>query len=138
MSKWKFKYGHQRPTTPISYWVHKGVGEDDTYYSNCTEFTPPFPKKDVIKGYPFLTVTVLSFDIYFASMFEVNHFLSVMEQKNLPTTMALTEQRGRSLGPNNHWLSRFPARLKSWKKRETIILAVKKAQKEIESSGISF
>lgn len=138
MSKWKLEYNATRIATPISYWVHKGLGEDEKPYNSCTEFSPPFPKKDVMKGYPRLMVTVLSFKIQFASKYEVEHFLSVMKQKNLPTTMSLSNKRDRHYGPNTHWLSRFPAHLKSWKKREIIISAVSKAMQELEASKYDF
>ncbi|UPW20110.1 hypothetical protein M0C34_07570 [Agarivorans sp. TSD2052] len=138
MSKWKLQHFKSRKTSPISYWIHKGVNEEETGYSWCTEYEPPFPEKDPTKGYPYLTVSVQGFEIEFASLLEIEHFLSVMEQKNLPTTLALSELRGTGYGPNNHWLSRFPAHLKSWVKREKIITAVKKAKTSVEVSGNDF
>lgn len=138
MSTWKFVHLKNRRKTPISYWVHKGIGEDVKGYSQCDEFDPPFPKKHVLEGYPFLTVTVLGFEIEFASSLEIAHFLSVMEQRNLPTTNYLSSLRGNGYGPNNHWLSRFPSKLKSWAKREKIIAAVQKAKASLEVLGYDF
>ncbi|MEP2651750.1 MAG: hypothetical protein ABJH06_07110 [Paraglaciecola sp.] len=138
MSKWKFEYLRNRRKTPISYWVHKGVGEQINGYVWCKEFEPPFPKKKPTKGFPFLTVTVKGLEIEFASSYEIKHFLEVMEQKNLPTTRYLSNLRGTGYGPNNHWLSRFPSHLKSWAKREKIIDSVKRAKKSLDASGADF
>lgn len=138
MSKLKLTYFEQRRFSPMTYWVHKGINEEDTHYEKSIAFEPPLPAKDPLKGYPYVTVSVLGFQIEFASSSEMEHFIEVMEQKNLPTTISLSKLRGNQNGPNSHWLSRFPAHLKKWEKREKLVLAVKKAQKSSEVSGNGF
>ena len=138
MSKWKLEFFKQRRQSPITYWVHKGVHEDKLRYVDCQEFIPPLPSGDANQGYPVLTVCVLNFDIVFCSAVEVDHFIAVMAQKNLPTTSFLAEQRGVAMGPNSHWLSRFPANLKPWRKRQKLVSAVKKAKDALLASGNSF
>tara|TARA_B100002003_G_scaffold161584_1_gene150008 strand:+ start:1422 stop:1853 length:432 start_codon:yes stop_codon:yes gene_type:complete len=138
MSKLTLDYSEQRRFSPMTYWVHRGVNESDTYYEHCSAFEPPLPNKDPLKGYPYLTVSVLGFHIEFSSSNEMEHFIEVMEQKNLPTTISLSKQRGSQNGPNSHWLSRFPAHLKKWEKREKLVLAVKKAKESAEVSGNGF
>lgn len=124
--------------SPISYWVHCGVNEDDISYLNCIEFNPPFPKKDPLRGFPFLLVEVSGFQFEFASSLELAHCIEVLEQKNLPTTTSLSNDRGTGYGPNNHWLSRLPGKLKSWSKREKVLSALSKAKKESEARNIDF
>ena len=138
MSKWKLEFFNERYHSPMTYWVHKGQDEKTLRYVDCTAFNPPLPPKEPFKGYPFLTVSVLSFDIVFASVHEMEHFIEVMQQKNLPTTQALSAQRGVPMGPNSHWLSRFPANLKSWTKRQKLVLAVQKARAAVVASGTHF
>ena len=136
--KYNLAFFNERYHSPMTYWVHKGVDEENHRYADCLAFEPPLPPKDPLKGYPFLTVTVLSFDMVFASSDEMKHFIEVMQQKNLPTTTFLSEQRGVAIGPNSHWLSRFPAKLKTWTKRQKLVDAVKKARQAILDSGIRF
>jgi hypothetical protein len=104
----------------------------------CEEFVPPFPFKVVGKGFPYLKVTFLGNELEFASMLEVDHFREVLMQKNLPTTTSLSAIRGTDYGPNNHWLSRLPANLKSWVKREKLVAAMNKVKRDIESAKINF
>lgn len=138
MSKSEIVYEKSRRTSPLSYWVHRGVNESDVPYGSCTEFIPPFPCKHAIKGFPYLRVKVVGFEFEFSSNHEVSHCIEILQQKNLPTTSSLSGVRGSGYGPNNHWLSRLPAKLKSWNKREKIIMALKQAKNNIKLSGIEF
>ena len=138
MSSWKLEFFEERRESPITFWVHKGVDEEKNSYHECVEFNPPMPLKDPVKGYPFLTVTALGFDMTFSSLHEVEHFIAVMEQKNLPTTLSLSVQRGADNGPNSHWLSRFPAKYKGWTKRVKLVSAVKKAKESVVLSDERF
>ena len=108
------------------------------YYSNCTEFEPPFPPKDPLKGFPLLTVQILGFEFKFASRLELEHVIDILSKKKLPTTIELSNERSTGFGPNNHWLSRLPGNLKSWAKREKITRALIRTIADIEKSGIEF
>lgn len=138
MSKWNFKYQKTRKFTPLSYWVHKGVNEQENGWTWCKDFTPSFPKRHPVKGYPYLTVTVHATVLEFASMKELDHFVDVLSRKNLPTTIFLSKQRGSSAGPNRHWLSRLPSKLKPWSKREKIISVLSKVRADMEKKGLEF
>ena len=74
-----------------------------------------------------LIINTLGVELEFASVAEVEHFLSVISQKNMPTTQQLSRQRTKNYGPNRHWLSRLPAAIKPWSKRERIIPVIENA-----------
>jgi hypothetical protein len=74
--------------SPISYWVHRGVNENDISYVNCTEFIPPFPKKNPIKGFPFLLVEVAGFEFEFASSLVLVNSNRTLSLKNFHTQLA--------------------------------------------------
>ncbi|WP_090366682.1 hypothetical protein [Ferrimonas sediminum] len=138
MKKWEFLYDDKNRGTNISYWVHIGVDEESKGYWSCDEYIPPFPAKVPGKGYPLLLVVVQGWSFSFASMVELTHCIDVLSQKNLPTTMALSKQRGTSAGPNSHWLSRFPSKFKPWRKRERLVTVFKKVRAEIARESINF
>ena len=138
MSSSEIIYTEDRRFSPISYWVHHGVGEEETAYSNCTKFDPPFPNKDPIMGYPYLLVQVLGFELEFSSSLELDHCIEVLSQKNMATTNQLSNIRGTGAGPNTHWLSRLPSELKSWVKREKIVAALEKAKTKAGAKCIGF
>lgn len=138
MSKWELKYYPERLKSPVSYWVHKGVNEEQTFYQNCVEFDPCFPPKDPEKGFPFLIVCVLGIELKFASMHELEHMIEILSMKHLPTTIELSNKRGTGYGPNNHWLSRLPGDIKSNVKRKKIVNALTKTKGEIAKGGFIF
>ena len=119
MRKWRIEYRPKYQRTPISFWVHRHL--DGDVWSRCEKFDPPLPEAIPCKGYPCLVVNALGTELEFASIQEAEHFLEVISRKNLPTTLQLSRQRTETLGPNRHWLSRLPAGLKPWSKRQKII-----------------
>lgn len=138
MSRWKIDYYAERQFSPLSYWVHAGIGEKDRHYVQCSQYDPPFPAKDPLKGFPFLIVSVSGFAFEFASLPELDHCIDILGQKNLSSTAALVAKRGGGYGLNSHWLSRLPAKLKPWSKREKIVEALQKVKAEIEYKKIKF
>jgi len=130
-------YGERR-LSPVSYWVHAGVGEVQAPYQQCTDHRPTFPPEDPLKGFPYLTVAILGFDFEFASMAELDHCVDILEQKNLPSTSQLCRRRGSGHGPNSHWLSRLPGRLKAWPKRVRIVAALREAKAALLAKGVPF
>jgi hypothetical protein len=137
MAKWKINYFKERCFSPISYWVHIGDNHEDEHYFDAETFTPPFPRH-VSQGYPQVTLSVLSFDFIFYSALEMTHCMEVLGQKLLPTTIALSHQRVGAVGPNQHWLSRLPAKLKPWSKRQQLVKAIKQAMQAIKKEGLIF
>lgn len=137
MKRWEIIYDKASGFTAMSYWVHIGVDEKIKGYSSCDTFIPPMPSKVPGKGYPLLQIYALGDNFAFASMAELEHCIEVLGQKNMPTTRALSAQRGTKVGPNKHWLSRFPAKYKPWRKREKLVKILKKVKIEIEQQGIN-
>ena len=132
MKKWRIEYRSKYTQTPLSFWVHRNV--DHEVWCYASKFEPELPKAIPCKGYPFLIVNALGIELEFASVAEVEHFLEVFSQKNLPTTRRLSRQRTDSYGPNRHWLSRLPSSIKPWSKRERIIAVVKSALTEFKAA----
>jgi hypothetical protein len=138
MSRWDLRHHEERKFSPLSVWVHRGVGEDEPAWIDGPEHSPPFPGGTPLKGYPYLIVTVLGFDLEFASGQELDHCIEILSRKNLPTSRALSRVRGASHGPNRHRLSRFPATLKLWAKRERIVSGLTSAREAIRKRGVEF
>ncbi|MCF6221839.1 MAG: hypothetical protein L3J65_12070 [Robiginitomaculum sp.] len=141
MSQWNLIYHSKLTRSPLSYWVHIPLDASKNIY--CAEldwmdFKPPFLRRIPVKGYPYLIIRVTGFNIEFASLVEVQHCLDILSQKNMPTTMALSKKRATGVGPNGHWLSRWPANLKSWSKRQKIVAALERTKTEMMKKGIEF
>jgi hypothetical protein len=130
MKKWRIEFNPSYTETPLSFWVHKHIDHEVWRYAK--EFEPALPKAVPCKGFPKLIVNALGVELVFASVAEVEHFLSVIRQKNMPTTLQLSRQRINNYGPNRHWLSRLPSDIKPWSKRERIIPIVENALKEFK------
>ena len=88
------------------------------------------------RGYPTFYAEVSDFTFRFASLDEVRACIATLSRRVLPTTIA--ESGGADYGPNNHWLSRLPARLLPWPRRQRIVkyLAEALAHFEAELPGI--
>ncbi|MFT3805454.1 hypothetical protein [Arenimonas sp.] len=104
---------------PLAYWVH--VEQGPGHWRAATEYAPPAPKPDGKKGYRVLCVEAGDVVLRFSSDAQLAEFVRVLSQKPLPTSLRLSRQRGPSVGPNGHWLSRLPARLKSPKARIRLV-----------------
>jgi hypothetical protein len=128
MKKWRIEYNSSYTQTPLSFWVHKHL--DHEVWCCAKEFDPKLPKAIPCKGFPMLIVNALGVELEFSSVPEAEHFLSVIGQKNMPTTQQLSRQRTNNYGPNRHWLSRLPSSIKAWSKRERIIPIVEGALSE--------
>jgi len=115
----------------MSFWVHRHL--DSEVWTDATEFDPHLPKAIPTKGYPKLVVNALGIELEYASFNEAEHFLEVISKKNMQTSTQLSKLRGSSTGPNSHWLSRLPSKLKPWSKREKIIPVIKEAIHEFKS-----
>jgi len=138
MGRWNMTYHINQKKSPVSYWVHKEVREKQIPYDLCREYRPPFPLKDPLRGWPYLRVSASGFDFEFASLHELNHCINILGKKLLPTTQSLSHERGSGKGPNSHWLSRLPAKLKSWKKREKIVSVLRQVKQELKKSQVHF
>ncbi len=131
MKKWRIEYRPEYTPSPLSFWVHKHL--DAEVWSEATEYEPGLPKGIPCKGFAVLVVNALGVELEFSSVEEAEHFLEVIAQKNMPTSMQLSRQRNVNRGPNGHWSSRLPASLKPWSKRKKIIPVIKDGISELKA-----
>lgn len=134
MKKWKIVFREKYIPGPMSFWVHKNPDSEIWDYS--TEFSPELPKPVPLKGYPELEIYFSKIKLRFTSINEAEHFLEVITQKNMPTSSQLSRQRGEGYGPNSHWLSRLPSKIKPWAKRKKIIPVLKEGIYEFKKISL--
>lgn len=82
------------------------------------------------KGFPTFHVEFDGFTFAFASLDELDICLETLSKKLLPTSLQLAAKRGTGVGPNSHWLSRLPAKVKPWRYREKAVKYLAKARGE--------
>jgi hypothetical protein len=117
-------------TAPMAFWVHipEAAGA----------WVPPAPTLIPHHGYAFLHVDVGDVDLQFSAMPQLEHFIDVIGRKPLPTSRQLSVRRGGAAGPNSHWLSRLPARLKSPKFRAVLARELQTIRQQIVASNCSW
>jgi len=116
-------------TAPLAFWVHVPVAGSDT------EFVPSAPVEVLHKGFMVLHVDAADVDLQFSSLAQLDHFIEVMVAKPLPTSRQLSRKRELSVGPNGHWLSRLPARLKAPKQRAKLVSKLQAVREKLSQSG---
>lgn len=131
MKKWRIEFSHHYKPSPLSFWVHRHLDSD--VWQQASQFEPGLPQAVPLKGYPVLWVDALGIELRFSSIAEVEHFLEVIRLKNMPTPLQLSQRRDAPYGPNGHWLSRLPAKLKPYRKREKIIPIVEEGLKQLKA-----
>jgi len=112
----------------MSFWVH--IEADGRPWCDAEQFSPPIPSPVPGKGFPTFHVEFDGFTFTFASLDELNVCLETLSKKLLPTSTQLSAKRGTSVGPNSHWLSRLPAKVKPWRYREKAVAYLAKAKVE--------
>lgn len=131
MKKWRIEYKKEYTPSPLSFWVHRHL--DNDVWSQATAYDPGLPKAIPSKGFPVLIVDALGVELQFSSIEEVDHFLEVIGRKTMPTPSQLSKKRHAAAGPNRHWLSRLPAKLRPWRKREKIIPIIQAGLNELKT-----
>jgi hypothetical protein len=126
------EYRDERPASPLTFWVHRAVGDAPWYESQ--EFEPPRQPVVPGRGYPLFKVECDGFTFEFASLCEIRACIETLAKKVLPRTIDLSRERGTAKGPNSHWLSRLPANVKSWKYREKAVVCLGEALAEFEKA----
>lgn len=114
---------------PLAFWVHVPVAGSDT------ECVPPAPVKVLHKGFMILHVGVADIDLQFSSLAQLDHFIEVMGAKPLPTSRQLSKKREAPIGPNSHWLSRLPAKLKAPKERLKLVNKLRAVREKLSPLG---
>jgi hypothetical protein len=131
MSQWRIEFEPAYRSTPISYWVHRN--QDHDIWLQASLYDPPLPRAIPGKGFPRLIIEAAGVELEFASVEEIRHFRQILAQKNLPTTRQLSARRNSAMGPNRHWLSRLPANLKAWRKRERLLPTLDAGMRALEA-----
>lgn len=103
---------------PVAYWVHAWSEQEAR---DTTLAAPPAEVRH--RGYRCLWVEVPDAELCFTSEAQLAHCIEVLEQVPLPSTRRLAALRPGGMGPNSHWLSRLPARLKAPRARARLVLA---------------
>ncbi|MFA8435445.1 MAG: hypothetical protein ACEPOZ_13075 [Marinifilaceae bacterium] len=116
MKNFWIEYDQDWMNYPLAFWVHQGENRKDWKASRF--FDPPAPKREINKGYPIYCVEVGGYVFRFSSLEQMDHCINILSRKLLPTTIALSKQRGEGIDPSTHWLSQMPKEVKSWKFRE--------------------
>lgn len=114
-----FSFQEEWLRAPLAYWVHvpvEGAGE------LCE---PPAPEPIPHKGYLYLHVEFETHELQFSAPEQLDHFIEVLARKPLPTSRQLSARRGAAVGPNGHWLSRLPAKLKAPRTRLELVKALR-------------
>lgn len=96
--------------------MHRNI--DGNTWQNSKIFELPLPKAIPVRGCPYLVISALGIELEFSSLEEVEHFIYVVSQKNMPKSRRLALGRYKNYGPNSHWLSRLLSKLKPWFKRQ--------------------
>lgn len=120
-----FTFENDWRTAPLAFWVHVPV-------PGTTELCePPAPNQVPHKGYLVLHVQFDEYELQFSDPAQLDHFIEVLSSKPLPTSRQLSSRRGLPVGPNGHWLSRLPAKLKSPRKRLQLVQALTSVRAEL-------
>ena len=123
MNNIELSYHREFPFTPLSYWAGQHINGWVNKQTVSGQWRSPTygetPFATQRKLWCRLEVQFRGVTLFFATPQELDHFLAIMQQKHLPSGPSLVQ--GRRMGrPNNHWLSRLPAKAKSWKFRNAI------------------
>lgn len=131
MKKWQIRYSEKYSPSPMSFWVHHHL--DCEVWKGASQFEPALPKPIPAKGFATLQVNALGVELIFASIEEIEHFLEVIKQKHMPTSMQLASLRDTNYGVHKHWLSRLPKKITPWSKREKLIVIIEKGLNEFKT-----
>ena len=113
------EYADSWRNTPLAFWVH--IEQDAEPWFNSNNFLPEAPKAIPHKGFAITCVQIQGVVLQFSSSEQISECIRVLSLNPLPTTRRLSMLREASLGPNRHWLSRLPAKLKSPKMRPSVV-----------------
>lgn len=119
VSKISIRYSNERIKSPLGFWVHKAL--DAAVWDKATQYEPPLARYVSGKGYPTYGIEYKGHYLYFCSEDEINHCIDVLSKKVLPAPKYLAKIAGHSGYKHLHWLTKWPADIKSWKDRQQIV-----------------
>lgn len=114
---------------PMAYWVH--VEQDGKPWRESERYAPSAPSIVPRKGYPVICIAFDEVELRFSSIEQLKECIHVLSQKPLPPTRRLSALRSTEVGPNTHWLSRLPGKLKSPKTREKLVKALDEVMRQV-------
>lgn len=126
--RYYFTFEQDWRKAPLAFWVHR---PDPASKTACL---PPVPRPVLHRGYLFLHVEFAGIDLVFSAPPQLDHFIEVLSAKPMPTSRQLALKRGAPVGPNSHWLSRLPAKLKAPRERSRLVNVLRRIQFEIARS----
>ena len=129
MAKYRITYSDIFEPSPLSCWVHKPLDQNVPWLS-AAEYDPKLPSKIIGKGFPVYVIEHKGYELKFCSTEEIDHCISVLKNKILPTTYQLANNSWMKGYQHLHWLTTWPSNLKDFKNRETIIKLLKKVKSE--------
>ena len=125
--RYHFAFHPDWRAAPLAYWVHVPVA------GSLTEYVPAAPVQVPHQGVAFLHVEVGDVTLDFSALAQLDHFIDVMQRKPLPTSRQLSSLRGPDVGPNGHWLSRLPAKLKAPRERIKLVRALQAIREQVKA-----
>ena len=131
MKKHWIEFQDTQPTCPMTPWVHRSVDGKPWYEAQV--FEPPKQKSVPGKGFPVYKVACDGFTFEFSSIAEIHVCIETLSKRNLPKPIDLCREMGTRSGPNSHWLSRLPAKVKSWKYRQKAVAYLLRALKKYKN-----
>ena len=130
------EYTNDWRSEPMAYWVH--IEQDGKHWRDAHTYFPPAPPSVPHKGFAVVCIEVSGTVLRFSSEAQIEQFVHVLAMKPLPTSKRLSAMRGTGAGPNQHWLSRLPAALKSPRTRPRLVELLKRelARREAPNPSI--
>ncbi|MBN9672355.1 hypothetical protein [Roseibium aggregatum] len=126
MKRYWIAYQDMPVWSPMAFWVHLPTRRNQIWvYADA--YDPPLTRPVGGRGFPAFLVEIDGFTFYFASLAELRELIRVFEMKLMPSVRHLCRERGSSKGPNSHWLSRLPARVKPWRYRQKALPFLRQA-----------
>lgn len=120
MKRFWIEYQTTEPVLPMTFWVHRAT-DGEQIWRVAEGFSPPRQEPIPGRGYPVFHVEFDGFTFVFASIEEIEECVATLSQKLLPRSLDLSRKREVASGPNSHWLSKLPSKVKSWRYREKAV-----------------
>lgn len=119
-------------TAPLAFWGHVPGAAAGLRRS------PPQPLPH--QGYAVLHIVFDQYALRFSSPAQLEHCIAVLAAHPLPTTRKLSRAHASGAGPNGHWLSRLPAKLKRPRGRARLVRELRSIAARVEQTedGLSF
>ena len=126
------EFNPHRIWAPMTYWVHRRIQDETGEGPDTAE--PPWQAPVPGKGFPLFQVEIDGFTFRFSSLAELDVCVETLSRRHLPSTIDLSRQHGEGKGPNGHWLSRLPAKVKAWRYREKAVQYLQRVRPELEKA----